>query len=109
MAFLVFTLLLHEARAIIAPNTSLATVPTAYFGGNYARRGDANIEMVGLAFPPTDHAVCASTHKHLPAHNKYNPARQNAHNNDRKVGGPMLARVPRQWHRITWLSIFMRC
>ena len=42
-------LLHHEAHAIIAPNTSLATVPTAYFGGNYARRGDANIAMVLMA------------------------------------------------------------
>ena len=32
--------------AIVAPNTSLATVPCAYFGGNYARRGDANIAML---------------------------------------------------------------
>jgi hypothetical protein len=30
----------------IAPNMSLATVPTAYFGGNSIRRGDANIEML---------------------------------------------------------------
>ena len=32
--------------AIVAPNMSLATVPCAYFGGNYARRGDANIAML---------------------------------------------------------------
>jgi hypothetical protein len=32
--------------SIIAPNTSLATVPTAYFGGAFARRGEANIEML---------------------------------------------------------------
>lgn len=32
--------------AIIAPNTSLATVPIAYFGGNFATRNDANIDML---------------------------------------------------------------
>ena len=32
--------------ALQAPNTSLATVPTAYFGGNYHRRPDSNIEML---------------------------------------------------------------
>ena len=34
------------STAVIAPNTSLATVPCAYFGGNYAHRGQANIEML---------------------------------------------------------------
>lgn len=34
------------AGATLAPNTSLATVPTAYFGGNFAARADANIEML---------------------------------------------------------------
>jgi hypothetical protein len=37
------------AGAIIAPNLSLATVPTGYFGGNYKRRGDANIRARPLA------------------------------------------------------------
>ena len=32
--------------AITAPDTSLATVPCAYFGGNYERRNDANIAML---------------------------------------------------------------
>ena len=32
--------------AITAPNTSLATVPTGYFGGNYLRRDAASIEML---------------------------------------------------------------
>ena len=40
-------LLLHlPTYAVIAPNTSLATVPTAYFGGNYAYRNVANIAML---------------------------------------------------------------
>jgi hypothetical protein len=30
----------------VPPNTSLATVPVAYYGGNAARRGTANIEML---------------------------------------------------------------
>jgi hypothetical protein len=38
--------LVAGCSAIIAPNTSLATVPCAYFGGNYGHRGDANIEML---------------------------------------------------------------
>ena len=32
--------------AIIAPNTSLATVPVGYFGGNAQHRGDANVAML---------------------------------------------------------------
>ena len=40
------TATLPAALAIVAPDTSLATVPCAYFGGNYARRGDANIAML---------------------------------------------------------------
>lgn len=45
---LLLTALLNAARvtAIQAPNISLATVPTAYFGGNYIRRNDANIAML---------------------------------------------------------------
>lgn len=31
---------------ITAPNTSLATVPVGYFGGNAAHRGNASIEML---------------------------------------------------------------
>ena len=43
----VFALALAPLCAsIIAPNTSFATVPTAYFGGNQARRGNANIKML---------------------------------------------------------------
>jgi len=42
----VLPILLLSTAAIIAPNTSLATVPCAYFGGNYARRGKANIKML---------------------------------------------------------------
>jgi hypothetical protein len=34
------------AQAIVAPNTSLASVPCAYFGGNYAKRGPENIAML---------------------------------------------------------------
>lgn len=34
------------AISITAPNTSLATVPVSYFGGNAMHRGDANIEML---------------------------------------------------------------
>ena len=37
---------LHAAAAIIAPNTSLATTPTGYFGGNAARRDNASIAML---------------------------------------------------------------
>ena len=36
-------LLVSTAQAIIAPNTSLATVPCAYFGGNAQQRGAENI------------------------------------------------------------------
>jgi len=43
---IVALLLVDTAAGIIAPNTSLATVPTAYFGGNTVRRGNANIEML---------------------------------------------------------------
>ena len=42
------TATLPAALAIVAPDTSLATVPCAYFGGNYARRGDANIAMLEM-------------------------------------------------------------
>lgn len=39
-------ILASAAHAIIAPNTSLATVPCAYFGGNYAERGADNVAML---------------------------------------------------------------
>ena len=39
-------LLVSTAQAIIAPNTSLATVPCAYFGGNAQQRGAENIAML---------------------------------------------------------------
>ena len=39
-------LLVPETNAIIPVNTSLATVPCAYFGGNAATRGAANINML---------------------------------------------------------------
>ena len=45
-AFIAIALLSSVAHAIIAPNTSLATVPCAYFGGNYAQRGAANVDML---------------------------------------------------------------
>ena len=35
-----------ELACSAPPNTSLATVPTAYFGGNYAYRNVANIAML---------------------------------------------------------------
>lgn len=38
--------LITRPPGIVPPNTSLATVPVAYFGGNAAYRGDANIEML---------------------------------------------------------------
>ena len=41
--------LVSLGSAIIAPNTSLATVPTAYFGGDTAHRSDANIAMLAKA------------------------------------------------------------
>ena len=40
------SLLLAHAAAIVAPNTSLATTPTGYFGGNFARRDNASIAML---------------------------------------------------------------
>ena len=45
-SFFVLLTLVQSSLAIIAPNVSLATVPTAYFGGNYKRRGDENIAML---------------------------------------------------------------
>eukprot|EP01046_Picozoa_sp_COSAG06_P029181 COSAG06_NODE_2688_length_6445_cov_4.638526_7_plen_121_part_00 len=48
-ALLLTTLAAAAARrgcAIIAPDLSLDTVPIGYFGGNAARRGEANIEML---------------------------------------------------------------
>ena len=46
ISLLALVALLDPVAAITPPNTSLATVPTAYFGGNYAHRGDASIEML---------------------------------------------------------------
>lgn len=41
--------LADQASAITAPNTSLdGGTPVCYFGGNSARRSDANIEMYAL-------------------------------------------------------------
>ena len=41
-----WVLLVLPVLSIIAPDTSLATVPCAYFGGNAAHRAEANIEML---------------------------------------------------------------
>ena len=43
---LVVSAVVQLGAALQAPNTSLAAVPTAYFGGNYLRRPDSNIEML---------------------------------------------------------------
>ena len=42
----ILVLALLSCEGIVPPDTSLDTVPVAYFGGNYARRDDANIAMV---------------------------------------------------------------
>ena len=39
-------LYVSSGAAVVTPNTSLATVPVAYFGGNAAHRNEANIDML---------------------------------------------------------------
>ena len=46
MVSLPLIVLLPLASALTAPNTSLATLPIAYFGGHKSPRGDANLKML---------------------------------------------------------------
>ena len=46
LAPLLVAALLARCRGIVAPSTSLATVPVAYFGGNAAPRPEANLQML---------------------------------------------------------------
>ena len=43
---MLFASFLAAAFGIPAPNTSLATTPTGYFGGNAAHRDNASIAML---------------------------------------------------------------
>ena len=43
---MLFASFLAAAFGITAPNTSLATTPTGYFGGNAAHRDNASIAML---------------------------------------------------------------